>query len=75
MTNVIDDLERVAAKLSEHLADEPPHACVGALALLLAATIKRTVSASKQGPVFRQMVELMADDLGFVEEFESAVES
>jgi hypothetical protein len=66
MNNVIDDMERVATKLSEQLVDEPPHACVGALSLLLATTIKRTVSVSKQEPVFRQMVELMADDLGFV---------
>ena len=66
MKDVINDVERVATSLSECLADEPPHACVGALSLLLATTIKRTVSVSKQEPVFRQMVELMADDLGFV---------
>jgi hypothetical protein len=54
----------VAAKLSEQLTDEPPHSCVGALSLLLAEAIKGRVPASKRELVFRQMIELMADDLG-----------
>jgi hypothetical protein len=53
--NIIDDVERVAI----------PHACVGALGLLLAEAIKGRVPAAKREVVFRQMVELMADDFGF----------
>ena len=62
--NVIDDLERVAAKVSAELVGEPPHACIGALSLLLAHAIRDHVEESKQGPVLRQMFELIADDLG-----------
>jgi hypothetical protein len=65
MNNVLDDMERVATKLSEQLVDEPPGACVGALSLLLATAIKDRVPAAKREVVFRQMVDLMADDLGF----------
>jgi hypothetical protein len=61
--NVIDDVERVSVKLSEHLADEPADACISALSLLLAIAI-RDLPASKQERVFRRMVELMADDIG-----------
>ena len=50
--------------MSEQLTDEPPHSCVGALSLLLAEAIKGRVPASKRELVFRQMIELMADDLG-----------
>jgi hypothetical protein len=64
MKDVIGDVERVAANLSECLVDEPPHACVGALSLLLAEAIKGRVPAARE-LVFRQMVELMADDIGF----------
>jgi hypothetical protein len=66
MKDVINDVERVATSLSECLADEPPHACVGALSLLLAEAIKGRVPADKREVVFRQMVDLMADDLGLV---------
>jgi hypothetical protein len=66
MKDVIGDVERVAANLSEQLVDEPPHACVGALSLLLATSIKDCVPAAKRELVFRQMVSLIADDLGFV---------
>jgi hypothetical protein len=62
--NVIHDMERVAAKLSEQLADEPPHARIGALSLLLATSINDSVSESEQERVFWQMVNLIADDLG-----------